>query len=216
MITHGEQGDLAFCRAGDESWTILRRGFRPYDDIIYHKERFYTLGNHGGLDAWDVSSSSPKRTVIAQVPPVLTGGRVIHKRYLVESSGDLLLVLRHDYFDDDANSPSQLHRTGGFKVFKLEERSSMNPRWVEVKSIGDRVLFLGDNYSVSISAREFPECSANCIYFTDDNGLDCSINTEWGVHDLGIFNIQEKTIQSCYPTESLRIIGRSVWVTPSL
>ena len=52
-----------------------------------------------------------------------------------------------------------------FEIFKLDFVD--NDQWVDVKSLGDRVLFLGGNHSMSVSTNDFPECKRNSIYFTD-------------------------------------------------
>lgn len=70
--------------------------------------------------------------------------------------------------------------TSSFKIFKLlglgssSDNSGCNNdqqiiKKVEITSLGDDTLFLGDNYSLCVSASHFPGCQANCIYYTDDS-----------------------------------------------
>ena len=63
--------------------------------------------------------------------------------------------------------------TIGFTIVKLEwsteVRSKDEYKWVNVDSLGDQALFVGDNSSMSLFASSFNGCKANCIYFTDDN-----------------------------------------------
>ncbi|PIA59789.1 hypothetical protein AQUCO_00400585v1 [Aquilegia coerulea] len=81
------------------------------------------------------------------------------KYYLVESSGDLLKVLRIQ------NSET---RTMKFKVFKLDFSAF---RWMELQSLGKYAFFLGSNQSFSLCTSDFPGYRGNCIYFTDDRNF---------------------------------------------
>lgn len=42
-------------------------------------------------------------------------------------------------------------------------------KWGEVKSLGDRILFLGDNCGFSARASDFSNCKGNCVFFTDES-----------------------------------------------
>uniref|UniRef100_A0ACD5XG86 Uncharacterized protein n=1 Tax=Avena sativa TaxID=4498 RepID=A0ACD5XG86_AVESA len=71
---------------------------------------------------------------------------VIEAVFLVESAGDLLLVLRQRYF---------------LGVFKVDvERKALEP----VTSIGGRALFLGRR-CLSVAADRFPTLEGDCLYF---------------------------------------------------
>ena len=52
----------------------------------------------------------------------------------------------------------------GFKVFEVDLGGG---KWKELKSLGNRALFLGHYSFVSVEASDFSGCRANCIYFTD-------------------------------------------------
>jgi hypothetical protein len=66
--------------------------------------------------------------------------------FLVESAGDLLLVIRHRY---------------NFRVFRIDvERKVLEP----VTSIGGRALFLGRR-CLSVAADKFPTVHADCLYY---------------------------------------------------
>ncbi|XP_034203859.1 F-box protein At2g26160-like [Prunus dulcis] len=84
--------------------------------------------------------------------------------------------------------------TTHFMVFKVppfndEECESYEiGEYVELESLGDEALFVGDNYSLSVLASKFRGCQPNCIYFTDD-----SINFRQNAYiacDMGIFNLR--------------------------
>lgn len=75
------------------------------------------------------------------------------------TKGDLLCVRR--FFEGETSSK--------FMVCKLvlDDDNGFVVGEVEVQSIGDDALFLGDNSpSVSVLASNYPGCQPNCIYFT--------------------------------------------------
>ncbi|KAF5740716.1 hypothetical protein HS088_TW11G00793 [Tripterygium wilfordii] len=55
----------AFCRPGDESWTILPRIDGLVEDIWYFNDKFYFITDHGDLVTGDFSDIGvPKENVI--------------------------------------------------------------------------------------------------------------------------------------------------------
>jgi hypothetical protein len=55
-----------------------------------------------------------------------------------------------------------------FDVYRLD---FCRNTWEFTTSIGDQVIFLGTNQSISLFARDFPSLKANSIYFMDDSVL---------------------------------------------
>lgn len=53
-----------------------------------------------------------------------------------------------------------------FKEYKLD---SLNSIWVEVRDIGNDILFWGLNPSFLVSSHDFPEYNGNSIYYTDNS-----------------------------------------------
>ncbi|KAM7523080.1 hypothetical protein LguiA_012982 [Lonicera macranthoides] len=89
--------------------------------------------------------------------------------YLVESSdGELIMVKRHSRIQPREGYNESLYwpwKTYGFTVYKHD---SSNLSWVELKDLGDGMLFLGYNSSLSFSCRDFGGDKSNRIYVTDD------------------------------------------------
>jgi hypothetical protein len=163
-------------------------------DVIHFKDQlFYTVSSCGNtLFAYDLANlSSPKSYILKPVldermrryflepsfesKPSLEEYNAIY--HLVESLGDLLLVcrlIRRDIyksryksidvdkdrfvFSDDDEYPIET-----FEVYRLD---FFRNTWERAECIGDQVLFLDTNQTLSISAMEFPIFKANCIYFT--------------------------------------------------
>ncbi|CAN4078652.1 unnamed protein product [Withania somnifera] len=102
-----------------------------------------------------------------------------HKSYLLKSSGDADLFLVDQYLeqtnfdeqlaaasDDDTKGPAY-HMAVRFRVYKLEEEEQC---WKEVTSLNDQVIFFLDDayfWAYCVSAKNFPGCRGNFIYFTD-------------------------------------------------
>lgn len=85
--------------------------------------------------------------------------------YLVESSGDLLQVIREVEWEDvDAAHPPRYY-TSTFEVFKLDFSTRT---WSQVNDLGGNALFLGHNRSISISTKDFSEFKQDCIYYLDN------------------------------------------------
>ena len=59
-------------------------------------------------------------------------------------------------------------RKEAFEVYKfnLETR-----RWAELDDLGDRALFLGDNYSIYVFPANGVDCIGNCIYCSTDMSI---------------------------------------------
>ncbi|MED6155887.1 hypothetical protein PIB30_009664 [Stylosanthes scabra] len=170
---------------------------------------------NGSLFAVD----STGRTVIVGLDLSLTpvadsvfGG---DKKFLVASDGELLLVdkyLSSDYLcelgvfdDDDEDEIYELgcERAVRFEVYRLEE---MEMRWVEVGSLGDRVLFLGDDCAFSASASDLGLDRGDCIVFRDD-----TFNVNALESGLGVFHLDQGRISplSDYPS-----ISKLFWPPP--
>jgi hypothetical protein len=83
--------------------------------------------------------------------PIIGAGKpgdvTIMAVFLVESAGDLLLVIRRRYI---------------FRVFRIDvERKVLEP----VTSIGGRALFLGRRRCLSVAADKFPTVHGDCLYY---------------------------------------------------
>ncbi|XP_059669144.1 putative F-box protein At5g55150 [Cornus florida] len=181
---------LAFCRIGDASWTALDGTLFPYRDLVYFSDHqlFYALSRYG-LEAWDLRDpASPKSSLIIESLPKSREKITLFKyAYLAVSSSDLLMVNRFVSNDEPSYTVS-------FDVYKLD---FLRKEWVYLSSLGDRVLFVGENYhsSESFSAHDFPAGTLipNSIYFTP---VDINDHYVAG-NELGFFNLEDKIIYCC-------------------
>ncbi|PON90858.1 hypothetical protein TorRG33x02_132640 [Trema orientale] len=135
-------------------------------------------------------------------------GYYYYKRYLVESSGgDLLQVKRYRQWNNN-------RVTVFFRIFKL---SSDLSRWVEMKTLGEDSLFLGDNSSISVLASRYVGCQKNCIYFTHDK--DVTGYSRHGPWDLGVYDLESGLCTRGFNIDAAlitKMVGRSpIWVLPT-
>lgn len=208
-----QTGDLAYCRNGDEKWSVIQ-GTQSYcEDVVYNKGLFYAVDKHGAVAVCDFSTGGSPRVSIIQTTPQLGGDM----QYLVSLEDELLLVTRFLglEFDVEPDQPHLIYRTLKFEVFSLNWSV---PQWERLTSLGDKVVFLGDNSSLSLSASDFLGCSGNCIYYTDDYA-ECNFDDVYGERDCGIFSLSSESIKPlpCYP-QNLHYQLRwpsPIWLSPN-
>ncbi|PIA42706.1 hypothetical protein AQUCO_02000273v1 [Aquilegia coerulea] len=203
-----------------------------FKDVIYFNktQQFYAVLQDGAVLSVDLiregegeggqSIIIPKLT---QIAPPTHEFEAYRQRYLVEtSSGELLQVckiLRRRYNQTLANIDKTTNldeyvEIVKFEVFKLDP---VIVEWSRIHDMGDTILFLGDNSSISGSASEFPGCKPNCIYYTDDGyRIEVRAGSLYNPHDMGIYNLADGTHQPHYPTASRINFPAPIWLEPTL
>ncbi|KDP36858.1 hypothetical protein JCGZ_08149 [Jatropha curcas] len=214
MAILNQTGDLAYCRNGDQSWTIIENARYFSEDVVCFNGLFYAVNKAGQIAVCDVNGDSPEVWFIET--PRQHGGDL---QYLVSSENELLLVTRYLDLEFEVDHPDMqphlIYRTMRFEVSRLEWGG---PRWARMRSLGDKALFIGENTSLSLSANDFFGCMGNCIYYTDDYS-DTNYDDHFGEHDLGIFKLWDGSIESlpCYPRHSRSRLRwpPPLWVSPN-
>lgn len=155
--------------------------------------------------AFDIRGNNP--TVVQEVSSL--PGELLRffpgSWYVAESTGKLLVIVREGSQVNDNWS----YGTTRFQVLGLD---FLTNTWTEVENLGDRALFLGHNSSFSVDA-SISHCKANCIYFTDD-----CVDAYWyiackgGGKDMGIYDLQEETIEPFFKGDSYKRITPPMWV----
>ncbi|KAL9663948.1 hypothetical protein QQ045_019342 [Rhodiola kirilowii] len=177
-------GNWLHIRVGDDKWRHLDKlPHTMYSDVIFRKERFYALDRGGRLLIID-------RSLNVELCP-WTGIPLNNrdKKYLVEASGHLYLVVNINSFARDVYSQdTAVGRVSDeeevspvcFEVycFKEEEKT-----WIRVYSLGELAFFVAEDCSFSVVARDCPPYSKNCIYYADYDAAD-SIMQSCCVFDL--------------------------------
>ncbi|XP_008222388.1 PREDICTED: putative F-box protein At1g65770 [Prunus mume] len=209
---------LAFIKAGQNTWTYPSPNGN-FGDVIFYKSNVYALEAMGDIESLDVFSSDSNPSQPPQLKP-RTHFRPFEPycfhAYLMESiKGDLLHILRFYALIDGRFNYGAGRRTTHFMIYKWvfdnEDEGSIGHN-VEVKSIGDEALFVGDNHSISILASNFPGCQPNSIYYSDDYISNYPSLEGDEPYDMGIFNLEDGTITQHYSLHSNS--QRAIWVVP--
>jgi hypothetical protein len=163
LFTIHNSGNLAVLRYGDESWTIIpeERRMWHYRDVCVFNGMLVAV-NQIGLTV----TVGPDLRLELVARAVFKG----EKPFLVESVGDLLLVVQYlsnVVYDGvlDVDGGGIYNGDVIFKVFRLDEK---NKKWVELSNLRDRVLFLGEDFSFSASASDLCIGKGNSVIFRDD------------------------------------------------
>lgn len=205
--------NLAFCRHDDDSWTLIDEAQFSWEDVVYHDEKFYAVKKGGMVAVLEVQGRFAPRVKIIET----TGECQGDMHYVVFSGNDLLLITRYleHELEDVGDGSNLVYRTVGFNVFKMNWSDS---QWQKIESLGNQMLFLGENSSLSLSASDFPGCSGDCIYFTDDYS-ESNYDGAYGRYDLGIFRLWDRSIEPlpCYPPNVYSLLGwpPPIWVSPN-
>ncbi|XP_045799154.1 probable F-box protein At1g44080 [Trifolium pratense] len=217
---------LAFIKAGQEFWTYVNVDYNGFTDISFYKGLVYAVGRWNNIVSFDFSNSKNSFDHEKVIPNVLqTRGDnyYAHRGYLVESlEGDLLLVRKWIGFPDDDNEDEERNLpssgTKGFEVYKLELdlQSGKLIQKIRLDSLGDNVLFLGDNDSVSMSASYFANyLQKDSIYYTDDFYEEAPDPYPKGPFDMKIFNVKDESFSEHCPFKSwFKRMPPSIWVIP--
>lgn len=218
ILTIHVSGRLALLKSGDKKWTIIDDMPSPYDDVIFFKGHFYAVDSTGRTVIVDTGSPMMVKFVADSV----FGG---DKKLLVDSRGELYMVDKYlsggpeddlgydegfEFYEDFDCYMSE--RTVRFEVFKLDRRGE---EWVKVESLGDRILFLGDNCTFSASDSDFRGCIGNCILFTNSGKVEDGVLKSRGI---GVFDLESGSIGPLvnYPGFSELFWPPPAWVSSPL
>ncbi|KAF4390096.1 hypothetical protein G4B88_005014 [Cannabis sativa] len=130
-------------------------------------------------------------TIDKRIRPYLTNEVGLNK--WTRHKQELLCVERDIFWNEDGYDE---RITKNFRVLKLDlDGDNRGGKWLEKKSLGDIVLFVGDNSSIVALAFEF-NIQPNCIYFTHD---DIGLPTKTGRNcDLGVYNLDDQSFNFNY------------------
>lgn len=182
---------------------IHRHG--PYFlDITYYQGQLYAIDCFGNVLVCDIEDPKQPKTRIVSAMPTGLIHPCIQKLYLVELGGTLFVVSR------TSKCVGCRHKTDEFRAFEVPFG---NGNWLdsEVKTLGNRSLFLGTNSSFAVDATKYSIWMQArpivYIYFTSDF-------YEHTRKDMGVFYMTngkiepllEETPYSSFP---------HLWIEPS-
>lgn len=130
---------------------------------------------------------------------------------------ELLFIRRKIWLDDFCDFEDELprdvtaHHIEYAKVYKQDSKSS---GLVDTKSIGDHALSVGYNNALCLPATSGIE--KNCIYYTDDydDGI-FGVAESKGGFDMGVFSLDDGSIQPHYPGVSKSKFSLPIWIDPN-
>ncbi|KAK9666734.1 hypothetical protein RND81_14G207400 [Saponaria officinalis] len=207
FLTIHVSGKLAIFDDVSMQWNLVDHFQSPYDDVISFNGDFYAVDNLGRTVVLSVNELDSNNCDVSVVAQPVCGG---DKKRLVEMCGELMLVDVYIGFppflgDNDEDEEDGCNvvvldefivsRSMWFKVFRLD-RELM--RWVEVKHLGNNVLFLGINSAFSASADDLYWDRGNCICFNFPGLFLPSIGDEDDevvkYHCGGVYNLEDSSI----------------------
>ncbi|KAH0680711.1 hypothetical protein KY284_021796 [Solanum tuberosum] len=205
---------FAFWRPGDLCWTkipIVEETYAFYHMIQYFNGQLYVNNGRCLVSAIDIPEPSNPQPIVKQREVVQMMGLSTHANqlfvFLIEVAGELLFVQQLVITKDVAN----VWKTYKFRLFKID---AIKGEAKEIKSLGDKAIFVGCNASIAIDSSKLVGVKPNHIYFTYD--WTCVFSEGDDSREIGAYNVEDETIQPLNQGISgVNIVSPAIWVTPS-
>ncbi|VVA20037.1 PREDICTED: F-box [Prunus dulcis] len=214
---HGRGGNAA-------AWTDLEGSHDHYSDIVFHNNgQLFALSTNHSIQVWDFGdtyNNYPTKIMDFQPsmnPNVLDGPMTHHKKWLVESMGEILFVERQWLW-----LGSDTKGTVDFYVCKLNIAAQ---KWEKVECLLCCALFLVRNQSaMSLSTRELPKLEENSIYYAETyqegDLYKRKLHRGWSEIRVGgvfKFNLETKVVKPYYISREHvdTSYSKPVWIVPS-
>lgn len=221
MVIYGEMRMLAFWKPGAEIWTYITWSLPQFFDVIYVKDHFLAVNTLGQIYSCEINDDANPTYNLRSICDSLMGllGNCC-RRYIVELPDKTIMqvirILKACMCT--MNGPIL---TIGFFIYKMVVDDNGRNDWLSIETLEDGALFLGDNYSLYVSASQFPGCRSNSIYFTDDyHDSDAMLLNPYqlaGPFDIGVFLLDEKRIDRYYiPMAEEYHFPPPIWILPTL
>ncbi|XP_040376163.1 uncharacterized protein LOC102709049 [Oryza brachyantha] len=213
-------------------WIAYRRDTDIIQDVIYHwsaqLQGFHVLTNREEVLVYSpVAPGRPGAPQPLQMactrlslrrrddyqPDAALPVTFVATRYLVESRGKLLMVVRHY-----TGNPVVRRRTRMFRIFELRPGAPCS--WLEIPELAGRALFLGRGCSRAVEVARFGTLQEDTIYFLDDASLDLStVLNDGSSHrsaDMGMYRKGEKIRPGArqFPREFTADCSPPIWLVP--
>ncbi|XP_047072549.1 uncharacterized protein LOC124681768 [Lolium rigidum] len=178
--------NIAFWRTGmDRYWIACRRNVDVIEDIIYYKEGFYVLSNTEDIVVYTPNIVDGDDPLVMSSTSYLVQKRADYKpdsrlpkgvsmsRYLVESRGKLLMILRH----------FKHKQRREFRIFEMNLAvggGGSEASWVELHALPGRMLLLGRGCSRAFEVSQFDTLPVGNIYYLNDTSFNLSLASSNG------------------------------------
>ncbi|XP_044953725.1 F-box protein At5g25290-like [Hordeum vulgare subsp. vulgare] len=210
VLIHDPDGQLSFAWLGDDKWTWLKPRCL-FQDCLYKDGMLYAVASRGEIHAFDLRGPVVTTKLITGWADIYSCPTI----YIVQAPcGDLMQVFRsQDVVDCDpcADTATHVHYTDEIKIFEVE---TMAEKVVEINSLKDHVLLVGQNQSLCLSAEEYPQLKANNVYVTDD----CKYLTFYknNRRDIAVFDLANNSNEELVSPPLWSNWPTPIWITPSL
>ncbi|XP_010669033.1 uncharacterized protein LOC104886264 [Beta vulgaris subsp. vulgaris] len=166
---YGELHFLALARPSDQAWVTIDTDIAS---IVCLKDLILILKLDYSLRYCDIKQIEDFEAVkvMQYLPPPPMDGFFRNKfidydnSYLVELGGDLVMVIRHKTLIHDLHLDGYVYvrdyYTECFEVFRLNYKSK---KWVEVKDLGNFIIFLGLGCNIAIPTSSSTNWKRNYI-----------------------------------------------------
>ncbi|KAM0840566.1 hypothetical protein ACQ4PT_059575 [Festuca glaucescens] len=214
--------NIAFWRMGMERyWLACRRDVVDViQDIIYYKEGFHVLSStedvvvyapKGDLLGMSHTSYLMQKRTDYKPDRLLPKGHSV-SRYLVESRGKLLMVLR-------LFRPKQQRH---FRIFEMNLAGGgggSEASWVELHALPGRALLLGRGCSRAFEVSQFDTLPVGNIYYLDDASFNLSLawsnGRRYPTTFMGVYDFHKTdNMMRHYPRKSTSECSLPIWFIP--
>jgi hypothetical protein len=210
---------LAFIKAGQDFWTYIEDTHHfGFIDVTFYKGLVYAVTRWKKTVSFELCYSSDPYGMDMKIPNVLLqrsdDETYSPLTYLVKSlEGELWMVRRFVSIENRRNKG-----TNSLHVFKLElnDKGDKLMGLLKLESLGDNVLFVGDNDPVSVSASYFSKyLQKDSVYYSDNYSDDEPVPYPEGPFDLGIYNVKNGKFGLHCPYKAY-FKGKAppIWVVP--
>jgi hypothetical protein len=187
---------LAFCRIGDESWTLFEApaqngAWYRLIDATYHNGLFYCF-SFDEVKVYDLKDTTFK--VLKIIIPLEQADY-----HLIEGEiEELLLVAQH-------RAPHGLCKRYAFSIYKLgikEEEEEDRPDWIEIRGIGEKMCFICEGcegieqcFTFPIDNLQMPVSGANLLCYACPLIVEKNRQDFWGWHPEDKFGYDIKMVK---------------------
>jgi hypothetical protein len=213
MMIHNPKRQLSFARVvGDSKWHWVATSLHGsnYSDCIFYDGAFYAMNLQGGVHRYTIAGSCAKGDTIFKDA---SSADIAYNVYIARtSSGQVLRIWKWGSYTRPA--PNKLHARLHTTSIGISRVDFDKQNIVGVDTLGDDALFIGNNYTWCLSAKDYPGLLPNHVYFTDDTDY-------WRIHgtvtrrDAKIYSLEDKSVCDLVSPQRWTQWPIPIWITPS-
>uniref|UniRef100_A0A453QWQ0 KIB1-4 beta-propeller domain-containing protein n=2 Tax=Aegilops tauschii subsp. strangulata TaxID=200361 RepID=A0A453QWQ0_AEGTS len=155
MVARGDT--VFFCKAGGDEWTPVHRSSHGSAMTVNYRGGFFFVLEELSLRTAVIDAETLDRSAEIDPPPRAGG---VHLAFLVTSTDNVLLLLSRDGYRSTFTHAYRAHRP----------RQDGPVQWEQVKSIGDRAVFVDGAHGFTVRAGG--RVRRNCVYVSKTVELD--------------------------------------------